>query len=109
MSRTGPALSRRDRSQTGLSITHSACGAGGALTASASSPSFCKPERHSSSGEETAGGGCAGVVGLAGGDDGPGPCSRGRGGGSGATTVTSGTSMLTRTTAAVYADRLEAI
>ena len=54
MSRTGPTLRRSDRSRTGFSITHSVSGAGGVLTAFASSPSFCRLARHSSSTGEAA-------------------------------------------------------
>src|SRR3954463_16684098 len=103
MSRTGPVLSRSDLSRTGLLITHSASDAGGALTASASNPSFCRFVRHSSSGGEAVGGGFAGVgwAGAGGGDDGTGPCSRGRGGGSGTSAVTGETNTATKRTAPV--------
>src|SRR4051794_5348341 len=105
MSRPGSALSRRDRSRTGWSITHAGSEAGGAPTASAVNPSFCRPARHSWSVGEAAGGGWTG----AGGGDGAEPWLRGRGGGSGAATVASGTSTVIRRTAAVHAGRREAI
>src|SRR3954464_13007731 len=105
MSRTGSALSRRDRSRTGWSITHAGPEAGGAPTASAVNPSFCRPASDSWPGGEAAGVGWTG----AGGGDGAEPWLRGRGGGSGAATVASGTSTVIRRTAAVYAGRLEAI
>src|SRR5215204_1060349 len=105
MSRTGSALSRRDRSRTGLSITHSGSEAGGGPTASALNPSFCRPAKHSWSVGEVAGDACVG----GGGGDGAEPWLRGRGGGSGAAPVTSGTSTVIRRTAAAHAGRLEAI
>src|SRR3954452_21045685 len=110
MSRTGSALSRRDRSRTGVSITHSGSKAGGAPTALAVNPSFCKPARHSWSVGEAAGEGCVGAGWTgAGGGDGAEPWLRGRGGGSGAAPVTSGTSMVIRRTATANGGRLEAI
>src|SRR4051794_23658498 len=110
MARTGSALSRRDRSRMGWSITHSGPDAGGAPTASALNPSFCRPARHSWSVGEAAGDGCVGAGWTgAGGGDGTEPWLRGRGGGSGTATVTSGTSTVIRRTAAVHAGRREAI
>src|SRR3954452_3976328 len=110
MSRTGSALSRRERSRTGWSITHAGSKTGGGPTASAVSPSFCRPTRHSWSVEEAAGDGCVGAGGTgAGGGDGAEPWLRGRGGGSGAAAATSGTSTVIKRTAAVHAGRREAI
>src|SRR4051812_40205437 len=110
MSRTGSALSRRDRSRTGRSITHAGSKADGAPTASAVNPSFCRPARHAWSVGKAAGGGCAGAGWTgAGGGDGTEPWLRGRGGGSGAAPVTSGTSTVIRRTAAAHAGRVEAI
>src|SRR3954469_17031223 len=110
MSRTGSALSRRERSRTGWSITHSGSEAGGAPTASALNPSFCRPARHSWSVGEAAGDGCVGVGWTgAGGGDGTEPWLRGRGGGSGTATVTSGASTVIRRTAVAHAGRREAI
>src|SRR3982751_3620411 len=110
MSRTGSALSRKDRSRTGWSITHAASEAGGGPTASAVNPSFCRSARHSWSIGEAAGDGCAGAGWTgAGGGDGAEPWLRGRGGGSGAATVTSGTNTVIRRTAATHAGRREEI
>src|SRR4051812_21489108 len=110
MSRTGSALSRRDRSRTGWSITHSGSKAGGAPTASALNPSVCRSARHSWSGGEAAGDGCVGAGWTgAGGGDGTEPWLRGRGGGSGAAPVASGTSTVIRRTTAAHTDQREAI
>src|SRR5215212_4119690 len=110
MSRIGSALSRRDRSRTGWSISHSGSEAGGAPTASALNPSFCRPARHSWSVGEAAGDGCVGAGWTgAGGGDGAEPWVRGRGGGSGAATVTRGTSAVIKRTAAAHGGRREAI
>src|SRR3982751_2093783 len=110
MSRTGSALSRRDRSRTGWSITHAGSEAGGGPTASALNPSFCRSARHSWSVGEAAGDACVGAGWTgAGGGDGTEPWLRGRGGGGGGGTVSSGTSMVIRRTAVAHAGRLEAI
>src|SRR4051812_50210003 len=97
MSRTGSVLSRRDRSRTGWSITHAGSEAGGGPTASALNPSFCRPARHSWSVGEAAGDGCVGA-GWTGADGGDGaePWLRGRSGGGGTGTLTSGVKPVIR-------------